>query len=113
MDIIKYFLIIVMKLISVEPTPVNSDKKYIATFCKCNGPTKCLPKDRKKIQFGSKGSTTFTSGATEQQKDAYIARHKVNEDWTKIGPASLSRFILWSKKTLEGGIQEFKKRFHC
>jgi len=100
-----------MKLISIKETPADSKKKLVATFCECKGKTKCKPEDRKTIQFGSKGSTTYTSGATEQQKDAYIARHSVREDFTKINPASLSRFILWSSKTLAGGIKEFKKRF--
>ena len=102
-----------MKLIDVKPTPANSEKKYTATFCQCKGQTKCAPEDRKKIAFGSKGSTTFTSGATELEKDNYLKRHQVREDWTKINPGSLSRYILWSKKTLSAGIAEFKKRFHC
>ena len=102
-----------MKLVDVQPSPSGSSKKYIATFCECKGQTKCLPKDRKKIAFGAKGSLTFASGATELQKTNYIKRHSVNEDWTKINPGSLSRFILWSKNTLAGGIAEFRKRFHC
>jgi len=102
-----------MRLISVEPTPASSDKKLVATFCKCRGETKCEPKDRTRIQFGSKGSLTYSSGATEQQKNAYIARHSVREDFNKIGPASLSRFILWSSKTLAGGIANFRSKFHC
>ena len=100
-----------MKLISVEPTPASSEKKYIATLCECRGETRCKPEDRKKIQFGSKGSLTYSSGATELQQKNYLARHKVNEDWTKINAGSLSRFVLWSSKTLAGGIANFRKRF--
>ena len=102
-----------MKLLTVEPTPAGSEKKYIATFCECKGATKCLPKDRKKITFGSKGSLTFANGATESQKENYLKRHRVNEDWTKINPGSLSRWILWSAKTLSDGIANFRKRFKC
>jgi len=102
-----------MKLIDVTPTPSNSDKKYIATFCACKGATKCDPKDRKKIAFGSKTSTTYINGASDKTKMNYLKRHAVNEDWTKINAGSLSRFILWSKKTLAGGIAEFRKHFHC
>jgi len=101
------------KLINVQPTPMDSNKKYIATFCDCTGPTKCAPKDRRRITFGSKGSTTYINGATEQQKDAYIARHQVREDWTSINAGSLSMIILWSSKTLKQGILNFKKRFKC
>lgn len=102
-----------MKLISITETSADSKKKLVATFCQCRGETKCKPEDRKKIQFGSKGSTTFISGATEAQKDNYIARHKVNERWDEINAGSLSRFILWSSKTLAGGIKNFKAKFHC
>ena len=103
-----------MKLIDVVPTNDDSDKKYIGNFCRClNGKTKCAPEDRTKIAFGSKGSTTRISGATDEQQKNYIARHRVNEDYSKIGPASLSRYILWSAKTLAEGIANFKARFHC
>jgi hypothetical protein len=102
-----------MKLINVEPTPASSSKKYIATFCECKGVTKCAPKDRKKIAFGSKGSVTFISGATELEKENYLKRHKVRENWSVVNAGSLSRWILWSKKTLAGGIAEFRKRFNC
>ena len=91
-----------VKLLSIKKTPSNSLKKYIAEFD--NG---------KHIQFGSKTSTTYSEGATEQKRDAYIARHRVNEDFSKINPASLSRYILWSAKTLAGGIKNFKNKFNC
>ena len=101
-----------MKLIKIIETPADSKKKYTATFCQCEGKTKCKPSERKTIQFGSKGSTTYTSGATEQQKDNYIARHSAgNEDWTKINAGSLSRYVLWGSKTLAGGIKLFKAKF--
>jgi hypothetical protein len=102
-----------MKLIDVVETPATSDKKYVATFCQCKGPTKCDPKDRKKITFGSKGSTTRISGATDIQQENYLKRHSVNENWDAINPGSLSRYILWSAKTLSGGIANFRKKFHC
>ena len=103
-----------MKLIDVSETDASSDKKYIANFCRCpGGKTECAPENRTKIKFGSKGSTTFISGATDEQQKNYIARHRVNEDYSKIGPASLSRYILWGSKTLAGGIKLFKSKFHC
>lgn len=102
-----------MKLVSINETPAGSSKKLVAVICECKGKSVCADKDKKRIQFGSKGSTTYTSGATEQQKDAYLARHKVNEDWNSINAGSLSRYILWSSKTLAGGIANFRKKFHC
>ena len=103
-----------MKLIKIVETDADSKKKYKAEFCQCpNGKTKCKASERKIIQFGSKGSTTYTSGATEQQKDAYIARHsKGNENWDAINAGSLSRYILWSSKSLKQGIANFKARFN-
>lgn len=102
-----------MKLVDVSPTPSGSSKKMVASFCECKGPSKCAPEDRKKISFGSKGSTTYVEGATDQTRDAYIARHKVNEDFNKVSAGALSRWILWSSKTLAGGIRNFKKNVKC
>jgi hypothetical protein len=103
-----------MRLINVVSTAGDSSKKYTATFCECKGATKCLPKDRKKISFGSKNSNTYSDGSVDEKtRDNYIKRHKVNENWNSINAGSLSRYILWSKKTLAGGIAEFRKRFNC
>lgn len=101
-----------MKLIDVVNTPADSSKKLVAVFCECKGKTKCLPEDRKKIQFGSKVSTTFAEGASEEKKNAYLARHgapKAGEDWNSPTPAALSRWILWSAKSIKQGIANFKK----
>jgi len=103
-----------MKLVDVVPTPSGSDKKMVASFCECSGKTKCDPKDRKKISFGSKSSHTFLEGATEQKRDAYLARHsKNNENWNTASAGALSRWILWSSRTLGGGIRNFKKHVKC
>lgn len=102
-----------MKLVDVVNTPAGSSKKMVASFCECKGPSKCAPEDRKKISFGSKNSTSFLEGASEQKRDAYIARHKVNEDFNKVSAGALSRWILWSSRTLAGGIRNFKKHVKC
>jgi hypothetical protein len=102
-----------MKLLNVEPTPNSSQKRLVATFCECKGPTKCLPKDRHKIAFGSKDGFTYADGADEKTKLNYIKRHQVNENWNKINAGSLSRYILWSKKSISQGVAEFRKIFKC
>ena len=102
-----------MKLVDVSPAPAGSSKKYVAEFCECKGKSKCAPEDRKKISFGSSVSTTFAEGASEEKKNAYLARHKVNEDWTKPNAGSLSRWILWSAKSIRQGIANFKKNVKC
>ena len=102
-----------MKLIDIKPTPASSDKKLVATFCPCKGVSKCEPATRPKIAFGSKGSITYATGADERTKNNYIKRHQVNEDWSKINAGSLSRYVLWSKKSIPEGIKEFKKHLGC
>ena len=101
-----------MKLISIKPSD-KPDKKYVAIFCMCNGQSKCCDKERKKTHFGAKGSSTFIDHNDEKKKDAYIARHKVNENWNDPTTAgALARFILWNKKTLTASIADFKQRFN-
>ena len=100
-----------MKLLSVKPSD-RADKKYTATFCMCQGPTACCDRERKKVHFGQKGSSTYIDHRDEKKKDAYIARHKVNENFNNpMSAGSLSRFILWNKTTLSASIADFKKRF--
>jgi hypothetical protein len=107
--------IIIMKLIDVVPTPAGSSKRMVASFCECaGGKTTCAEKDRKKIQFGSKGSSTYLDPeTTDAKRDAYIKRHSVNEDFHKVGPAALSRWVLWSSRSIAGGIRNFKKNVKC
>ena len=103
-----------MKLLSVKPTPASSDKKYVAEFCKCKGPSKCKPEERLRVKFGQKGSQTYIEGASEAKKNAYIVRHgEANENWNTVSPGALARWILWSRKTLSAGIAEFKKHVRC
>ena len=68
---------------------------------------------KKTIHFGSKGGSTFIDHKDTKKKDAYLARHKVNEDWTTpYNAGSLSRWILWNKKTFTESVNDFKKRFN-
>ena len=63
-----------------------------------------------KIQFGSKGSMTFAEGATEKTKKAYLARHsKDNENWNSHSAGALSRWILWSSRSIADGIKNYNK----
>tara|TARA_R110001606_G_scaffold371274_1_gene528009 strand:- start:67 stop:357 length:291 start_codon:yes stop_codon:yes gene_type:complete len=74
-----------------------------------------LIKDGKKktYHFGSDVSTTYAEGATETKKNAYLARHRVNENWNEINNGSLSRFILWgSHQSIDKNLKSFLKRFN-
>ena len=100
------------KLLSIKHSN-KDDKKLVATFCMCKGETKCQDKDRKKVHFGSKGSSTFIDHKDEKKKAAYLKRHKVNENWNNpMTAGALSRFILWNKESLTASISDFKKRFN-
>jgi len=100
-----------MKLLSIKPS-TNSDKKQMATFERDNGRTITT-------HFGAKGLKDFTiyskgdKDVAKQKKDAYIAPHKVNENWNEPTTAgALSRWILWNLPTKEASIADFKKRFN-
>ena len=100
-----------MKLISIKPSS-NKDKKLMATFVKDNG-------RQITTHFGASGYLDYTKyykqnkELAKQKKDAYIARHKVNEDFNDPTTAgALSRWILWSEPTIESAIRKFKKRFN-
>jgi len=87
-----------MKLLHLKQTPSSSKKKYIAVF-----------DDGKTIAFGSKGSFTYADGADKKVQENYLARHRVNEDWSKVNAGSLSRWVLWSSKSIQEGIKNFNK----
>jgi hypothetical protein len=68
---------------------------------------------KKTIHFGSKKSSTYLDHKDKSKREAYIARHKVNEDWNKINAGSLSRFLLWGDSTdLKTNLNSYKKRFN-
>jgi hypothetical protein len=101
------------KLLDIKPSP-REDKKLVATFCHCKGETKCCDKDRTKVHFGAKSSSTYLDHKDETKRKAYIARHKVNEDFNKpMTAGALAKHILWGATTsLRENIKLFKKRFN-
>jgi len=67
----------------------------------------------KTIHFGFKGSTTYTNGATDEQRKNYLKRHKVNENWNEVNAGSLSAFILWGKsRNIQENLNNYLKRFN-
>jgi hypothetical protein len=94
-----------MKLLSITK---DSDgvHKYVAKFLLDNGRTKTT-------HFGAVGYEDFTIHKDEERKKLYLERHEKNENWNNPTTAgSLSRFILWNKKTLKASINDYKKRFN-
>jgi hypothetical protein len=66
------------------------------------------------VKFGATGYEDYTLGTSDIQKRSYIARHKINEDWTRTGYFSAgfwSRWLLWNKRTIHESIKDTEKRF--
>lgn len=78
------------------------DKRLMATFQ--NGQV---------VHFGSKGSKTYIDHGDKVKRTNYLARHKVNEDWSDpYSPGALSRYLLWGDSTsLDTNHRKFMKLF--
>jgi hypothetical protein len=65
----------------------------------------------KSVSFGDKNYEDYTTHQDMNRQQSYLARHS-NENWEDfMKPASLSRWILWSKPSLSGGYKAYRKRF--
>ncbi len=89
------------------------DKRYMAVFYDIGDDRR---KKVKTTHFGYKDKdgfgSTYIDHKDDKKKDAYIVRHKVNEDFNDyMSAGSLSRYILWNKKTLRESISDYKRRF--
>lgn len=100
-----------MKLLEVRPS-TSKGKKYDAVF-------EISPNKLRKVSFGGKNYGDYIKYSlddhdlADQKRKAYIARHKVNEDWSDpMKPSSLSRYILWEYRTLPEAIRKYKSRFN-
>lgn len=91
----------------------KKDKKLRAIFTLEDG-------KKKNVDFGAIGYMDYTlynkregKKKADEKKEAYLARHKVNEDWSDYMTAgSLSRYILWNKPTVAQSISDYKKKFN-
>ena len=64
--------------------------------------------------FGQSGYEDYTTHNDEVKKKSYIARHSVNEDYTKKGMHSASfwaKHILWNKKTIKEAVKDIQRKF--
>jgi len=102
-----------MKLISVKPSD-RKEKKLVATFCLCEGESKCCDKKKKKVHFGSKGMDDYTITKDKEQRERYRTRHKKDlETKDPMRAGYLSYYLLWGDSTsLQQNIKDFKKRFN-
>ena len=86
----------------IKPS-TRKDKRFMAIFN--NG---------KITHFGAKNGQTYIDHHDKQKRDAYLARHRVNEDWKDpYSAGALSRFILWGDYSLiDGNIASYKRKFN-
>jgi len=92
-----------MKVVIKKST--NKDKKYMAIFY--DGEKKV-----KTTHFGASGMSDYTKHNDDARKKRYLDRHRANENWNDyMSAGSLSRWILWNKKTLSASIADYKSRF--
>ena len=86
----------------------DRDKKFKAVFTNNEG-------KKKTIHFGAKGMSDYTIHKDDKRKARYLARHNpkvTKENWSvPATPASLSRWILWNKKSYNESLKDYKKRF--
>lgn len=82
------------------------DKKFDAVFETPEGRLKTT-------SFGAAGMSDYTKHKNATRKNRYLARHSgMGEHWNDPTTAgSLSRWILWNKKTLKSSIADYKRRF--
>jgi hypothetical protein len=62
--------------------------------------------------FGDSRYKDYTQHNDKEKKKNYLARHKANEDWSNpITAGSLSRYILWNKKSFQKSVKDYKAKF--
>jgi hypothetical protein len=70
-------------------------------------------KRRKTVHFGAAGMSDYTIHRDWRRKARYIARHQAREDWENfLSAGSLSRYVIWNKKSLESSILDYRRRFN-
>lgn len=103
------------ELISISKLPLNSSKKKKMKAVFRNIRTR----KNKTVYFGGKGYGDYTiynktkgKVYADMKKKNYLARHRKNENWENpITAGSLSRYILWNKRTLKASIEDYIRRF--
>ena len=94
-----------MKLVSVKR--VGGDKEFVAVFQRADGRSKTT-------RFGTASNYDSNPDKTKKDRENYIKRHRVNEDFNDPTSAgALSRWILWGEsRSFEKNVRAFKRRFN-
>ena len=92
----------------IKITNGDGGKRFIATIYEDYQGLKPMAR----IKFGAANGSTYIDHQDDIKKKNYIARHsKLNENWDEISAGSLSRYLLWEKKTLEDAKKFYEKKF--
>jgi len=81
----------------------QANKRFVAIFS-----------DGTRVNFGQKGGSTYIDGnRSEKERQNYISRHDVRENFNNPKTAgSLSRWILWGdSKSLNKNHNDYMKKF--
>lgn len=95
-----------MKLNSITRTGLQAPA-FLAVFTLDNGKTK-------NVKFGTSSNYLTNPDKTEKDRQAYIKRHQVRENWNDpTSRGALSRFILWSPtRSIDLSTRAYRKRFN-
>lgn len=92
---------------SVQFLPPTAKGKRMRAVLRTSNPSRI-----KTINFGALRGSSFIDHKNEKTKNAWIARHRVRENWKVPDTAgSLSKHILWETTSLAKNKQLFAKKF--
>ncbi len=95
------------KWTSIQFRPPTAKGKRIRAVLRATNPSRI-----KTINFGALGGSAFPDHKNQKTKEAWIARHRVRENWEVPDTAgSLSRWILWDTTSILENKKRFAKRF--
>ena len=73
---------------------------------------KAVIDNKKTIHFGASGYSDYTKHKDDTRKDAYIQRHKKNENWADFKTAGFyAKHILWNKPSILESVKDTNKQF--
>jgi len=95
-----------MPSVSIKPSN-KKDKTYDAFIYYNNSQKRPYV-----ISFGSRDTKDYTTGATNQQRDAYRTRNKssANDKFNTI--SALTYHILWKSRDVKENIKSYKKKYN-
>ena len=107
-EIDNYFFLFISKYrmsVHITRTP-NSSKAFVAVFTDKNNKTKT-------VRFGTDSNYVLNHNKTKKDRDNYIKRHSVRENFNSpMTAGALSKHILWGEsRSLTKNINAFKKKF--